>query len=106
MLCAISLVEIGPLILKKKFVNVFSLFPYYFPLEKGVTLHLRKLESPSPKDALCQVWLKLAQWFLRRSRQKFTDRLRTTGDQKSSLELLGELIKGICRYLDIVLHVI
>ena len=27
---------------------------------------LNKLESPSPKDALCQVWLILAQWFWRR----------------------------------------
>ena len=25
-------------------------------------LNLNKLESPSPKDALCQVWLNLAQW--------------------------------------------
>ena len=58
-----------------KFVNIFSLFPYYLPLEKGVALHLNKFESPLPKDALCQVWLKLAQWFLRRSRkyEKFTD---------------------------------
>ena len=48
------------------FVNVFSLFCYYLPLEKGGALHLNKLESPSPKDALCQVWLKLAQWFWRR----------------------------------------
>ena len=31
-----------------------------------MVLHLNKLESPSPKDALCQVWLKLAQWFCRR----------------------------------------
>ena len=31
----------------------------YLPLEKGGTLDLNKLESPSPKDALCQVWLKL-----------------------------------------------
>ena len=29
-------------------------------------LHLNKLESPSPKDALCHVWLKFAQWFWRR----------------------------------------
>ena len=29
-------------------------------------LHLNKLESPSPKDALKQIWLKLVQWFLRR----------------------------------------
>ena len=47
-------------------VNVFSLFRNYLPLEKGRTLYLNKLESPSPKDALCQVWLKLAQWFWRR----------------------------------------
>ena len=27
----------------------------YLPLEKVVTLHLNKLQSPSPNDALCQV---------------------------------------------------
>ena len=27
--------------------------------EKLLVLHLKKFESPSPKDALCQVWLKL-----------------------------------------------
>ena len=32
-------------------------------LEKGRALHFNKLESSSPKNALCQVWLKLAQWF-------------------------------------------
>ena len=48
------------------FVNVFSLFHNYLPLEEGGVLHLNKLESPSPKDALCQVWLKMAQWFWRR----------------------------------------
>ena len=48
------------------FVNVFSLFRNYLPLGKGGALHLNKFESPSSKDALCQVWLKLAQWFLSR----------------------------------------
>ena len=48
------------------FVNVFLLFRSYLPLEKDVALHLNKLESASSKDALCQVWFKLAQWFLRR----------------------------------------
>ena len=43
----------------------FSLFCNYLPLEKNAALHLNKLESPLPKDALCQVWLKLAQWFWR-----------------------------------------
>ena len=27
---------------------------------------MNKFESPLPKDALCEVWLKLAQWFWRR----------------------------------------
>ena len=46
--------------------NRFSLFLNYLSLEKGRALHLNKLEFPSPKDALCQVWLKLTQWFWRR----------------------------------------
>ena len=48
------------------FVNVFQLFLNYILLEKGGPLHLNKLESPSPKDALYQDWLKLAQQFCRR----------------------------------------
>ena len=65
--CFVSnLVKIGPVVLEKKilkFVNVFSLFSNYLPLEKGGALHLNKTEFPSPKIALCQVGLKLAQWF-------------------------------------------
>ena len=49
------------------FVNVFSPFRNYLALEKGGAQHLNKLESPSSKDALCQVWLKLAQRFWRRN---------------------------------------
>jgi hypothetical protein len=41
-------------------------FCNYLPLKKGIPRHLNKLESPPPKDYLCQVWLKLAQWFFRR----------------------------------------
>ena len=48
------------------FVNAFLLFRNYLPLEKGGTFHLNKLESSSPKDALCHVLLKLAQRFWRR----------------------------------------
>ena len=48
------------------FINVFSLFQNYLLLEKGGVLHLNKLESLSPKDAWCQDWLKLAQWFWKR----------------------------------------
>ena len=32
----------------------------------GLLIYLNKFECPSPKDALCQVWLKLASWFWRR----------------------------------------
>ena len=44
-------------------LNVFLLYPMYLPFEKGVTLHMNKIEIPLPKNALCQVWLKLTQWF-------------------------------------------
>ena len=69
--CFVSnLVEIRPVVLemkKFKFVNAFFLFPYYMylPLENSMALHLNKLESTLPKDALCQLWLKLAEWFWR-----------------------------------------
>ena len=36
-------------------VNVFLLFRYILPLEKGVVFHFNKLESSSAKKALCQV---------------------------------------------------
>ena len=49
-----------------KILNVLLLFHNYLPFEKGVVLHLNKLESPSPKNALCQVWMKLEQWIWRR----------------------------------------
>jgi hypothetical protein len=52
---------------RRRFLKIFSVFPlfrYYLPLERGYPLS--KLESSSPKDDLCQVWLKLAQWFWRR----------------------------------------
>ena len=44
----------------------FHLCSNLSPLGKGVAPYLNKLESPSPKDALCQVWFKQAQRFLRR----------------------------------------
>ena len=48
-------VPVWPQKIFKNFLNVFSLFHYYLPLEKSEALHLSKLESTSPKDALCQV---------------------------------------------------
>ena len=44
-------------------------------LKIELALYLNKLEFPSAKDDLCQVWLKLAMWFWRRrwKCEKFTD---------------------------------
>jgi hypothetical protein len=44
---------------------VFLLFCYYLHLEMGNPRHFNKLGIIPPKDDLCQVWLKLAQWFWR-----------------------------------------
>ena len=91
-----SLLEIGKWFWRRRFLNlgnVFLLFFNYLPLEKGVVLHLYKLEPPSPKDALSQVRLKLAQRSCRKrwKCEKFTDGWTggrwTTGDQKSLLRL-------------------
>ena len=56
------------------FLNICLIFPNYLPLGKRVTLYLNILESPSPKDALCQDLLKLVLWFWRRKWkcEKFT----------------------------------
>jgi hypothetical protein len=81
-----------------KFFSVFLLFCDYLPLEKGNPLLFNNLESPPPKDDLHEDWLKLAQWFRRRSRKckslqtdGQTDGRRTTEDQNSSLELSAQV---------------
>ena len=37
--------------------QVFLLFCYHLPLEKGATLHWHKLASLLPKNGFCKVWL-------------------------------------------------
>ena len=55
-----------------KITDFFNLTQSYIPilllspLKEDVTLHFNIFESPLYKDTLCQVWLKLAKWFLRR----------------------------------------
>ena len=79
------------------FVNVFSLFRNYLPLEKGGSFIWTNLNGfPSPMDGLCQVWMNLAHGFCRRWKcEKLTTaktttatRRRTTDnfDKKNSLE--------------------
>jgi hypothetical protein len=64
------LIEFGLLVLKKKILKkiqcIFTL-SLLSPLGEGLSLPLNKLESPSPKDDLCKVWIKLVQWFWKRS---------------------------------------
>jgi hypothetical protein len=70
-----------------KIFIVFLLFCDYLTLEKGNPLHLNNLESPSPKDDLWKVWLKLAQWLWRRNRKC---KSLQTDDQNSSLKLSAQ----------------
>ena len=66
-----SLVEIGSVSVEKKilkFCQCIFAISYLSPIGNDihVALHLNKLESFLPKDALSQAWFKLAQWFWRR----------------------------------------
>ena len=80
--------------LEKKILIYFQYnftFSRLSPLGQRWGPSLKKLESPPPKDTLCQVWLKLAQWFWRKCKKfRRTDRRQTTGDQKSSFELSAQ----------------
>jgi hypothetical protein len=63
-----SLVKIGQVVLEKKILNgpIPCLhFCDYLPFEEDLALYLNKLEIPSPKDNLYQVWFNLACWFWR-----------------------------------------
>jgi hypothetical protein len=51
-----------------KIFSVFLLFAIISPWRKAIPFILT-IYNPLPKDDLCQVWLKLAQWFWRRSRK-------------------------------------
>ena len=64
-ICANFLLKLAQWLWRRRFLNVNSyfLFYYYVPLVKGLAFHLNKLEFPLSKDALCQVWLKMAIWF-------------------------------------------
>jgi hypothetical protein len=45
------------------------LFRYYLPLERDYSLSLKIPKSSLSKDDVCQVWLKLAQWFWKQEAQ-------------------------------------
>ena len=91
-----SLAEIGQIVLDKKILESILTMYFCLPLEKGMALHLNKLESSSPKNILWQVWLKLYLWFWRSKKMKMwkvynnnsnnNNRKRTNFYQKSLLE--------------------
>ena len=68
--CFVSiLVKISQMVPKKIFYITLMYFPYFViisPWKNGGPFIWKTIESPSPKDTLCQVWLKLAKWFCRR----------------------------------------
>ena len=100
-----SLVEIGPLVLD--FQNSFMYFRYFVifsPWKRAWPFIWTN--SPSPKDALCQVWLKLTQGFRRRRRkcEKFSTTTTTDSGQivirkaHLSLWLRWAKINSLSRY--------
>jgi hypothetical protein len=63
------LIEFGLWFWRKRFFFKISVYFYSFaiisPWRWANPLRLHKLKSPTPKDDLGQVWLKLALWFWR-----------------------------------------
>lgn len=52
-----------------KITNKSSIYHDYPPLKEGVVHYFDKREFPSHNDVLCQVGLKLARWFWKKSRK-------------------------------------
>ena len=95
----------------------FHFFVIVSPWKRVEPFILKKIESPSPKDALCQVWLKLAQWFCRRrwKCKKFTTTNTTITKtmenwqilfRKDLLSLQLRWAKKVARYYFYVLCII
>jgi len=67
-----------PVVHEKKIFEDLTKFSLLGP-KRGQPLYLNKSEYPSPKHVSHQVWLKLAKWFVRRSRLKEKVNRRTDG---------------------------
>ena len=65
-----NLVEIGPAVQEMKIFKfcqcIFTIFLIISPYKRVGPFIWIKHESSSPKEALCQGWLKMARWFWRR----------------------------------------
>ena len=64
-----------------------------------IVLYLLKLKSPSTKDALCQVWLKVDKWYgvLKMKMEKVY--WQTTSNQRSSLKNHATLLSQFLHYV-------
>ena len=70
---------------------VVSLFRKY--------LSWNQFEFPSPKDVLCQVWLKLAQWFWKRKFLKFRECIFASWTENGSEENFNIVVSLFRKYL-------
>ena len=64
-ICFVSRLKLAMWFRRKWFSYVVYVFLLLFLLEKDVAFHFHKLKFLLPKDLLCHIWLKLAQWFWR-----------------------------------------
>ena len=73
-------------------LSIYFLLHNHLPLEKGVALHLNKLESPSPSTTkLVWNWPSGSWEEVENVKGLQTDRRGTTGDQKSLLKLSAQV---------------
>jgi len=75
-----------PVVHEKKIFEDLSKLSLLCPLlgpKRGQPLYLNKSDSPSSKHVSYQLWLKLAKWFLRRSRLKEKVDARRTTDRRT-----------------------
>jgi hypothetical protein len=66
---------------KIQFIFTLSLLS---PVGEGRSLSIKQTWNPFPKDDLCQIWLKLSQWFWKKSwicKSLHTDRQTDDGQQ-------------------------
>ena len=105
---------IGPLVLEKKIFKGFYHIWAWRPSCSCDPDPMNKLSFPHPIEAPYQIWLRLAQWFWRRS-LKMVDRQRTdngpwlyyklTNEPKGSGELKSDIRLALnCYYPQILQH--
>ena len=87
------MVEIDPVIKVSRFVNfinIFSPFRFYLPLEKGVTLDLYKFESPCTQGYFVPSLVEITQWF-GRTRGKCQDEKSLRQQRRRQLWITDKL---------------